>query len=239
MNCTEKYVQSKGLIHYLDSKEESNTQLTPIVVCPGLSETADEYRVFMERAWPRRVLALSFRGRGKSESVSIGYGLDGHVEDIHAVVKEESITSCWLVAFSRGVSYALAFAKQNPELVKGLILLDYPPVHKAMSAEWADYYINEYLIPTQRTEQISTEAVYGIHKDSTDESLVFPYENPVLIIHGTTEQSLINETAIDQYKSSFTHLSWIGIENKGHDLRSGYPLVLDNYILDFIKQNDH
>ena len=52
-------------IHYLDSHPDSDFSLTPLLICPGLSETAEEYQDLLEYLMPRRCIVLSFRGEAK------------------------------------------------------------------------------------------------------------------------------------------------------------------------------
>ncbi|MBD2867184.1 alpha/beta fold hydrolase [Paenibacillus arenilitoris] len=58
-------------IHYYDTIDESDPERTPLVICPGLSETAEEYFDLAEAALPARCIALSFRGRGRSATANI------------------------------------------------------------------------------------------------------------------------------------------------------------------------
>lgn len=40
---------------------------SPVLICPGLSESANDYVDLMSDIKNRRCITLSFRGRGKSE----------------------------------------------------------------------------------------------------------------------------------------------------------------------------
>ncbi len=73
------------MLHYLDSATSSS--LVPVLICPGLSETAEEYTDLIEYLSPRRCVVLSFRGRGQSDTPASGYNLADHVADIECVVK--------------------------------------------------------------------------------------------------------------------------------------------------------
>ncbi|MDG0791429.1 alpha/beta hydrolase [Cohnella ginsengisoli] len=152
-------------IHYLDSLYESDASLVPVLISPGLSETAEEYEDFMVEMLPRRTIVLSFRGRGLSDTPLAGYDLQDHLTDIESVVQHLQLAHFHLYGYSRGVSYALGYARQHPERVVSLIVKDYPAEHIAMTAEWAKSYIDDYLIPTNRlTSNIRAEAVHGIQK---------------------------------------------------------------------------
>lgn len=66
-----------------------------------------------------------------------------------------------LFAYSRGVSYALGYMQLHEEHVCSLIVGDYPAEHRAMTAEWAVDYINNYLIPFKRTPILGKQRFGG------------------------------------------------------------------------------
>lgn len=160
-------------IHYLDSLNDSDKSLTPLLICPGLSEVAEEYKDFIEYLLPRRCVALSFKGRGMSDTPQNGYDLKHHILDLESVVKETSLDQFYLYGYSRGVSYALGYTRLYSERIKKLIVQDYPPEHKAMSIEWAHDYIENYIVPYKRINNIRPESVHGIQRDSTQEPITF------------------------------------------------------------------
>ena len=102
---------------------------------------------------------IIFSRRGQSDTPLTGYDLKDHVADIESVVKSTGINHFHLYAFSRGVSYALEYTSLHPEQVDKLIILDYPPEHKAMPVDWPKEYIENYLIPFNRLSHIRPEAV--------------------------------------------------------------------------------
>ena len=71
-----------------------------------------------------RVVALDLRGRGLSDKPPNGYGIDGHVRDIHAVLAAEKLGPVVLMGHSLGAMIALAFAAKHPSQVLKLIMLD-------------------------------------------------------------------------------------------------------------------
>ncbi len=100
------------MLHYLDSATSSS--LVPVLICPGLSETAEEYSDMIEYLSPRRCIVLSFRGRGQSDTPASGYNLADHVADIECVVKAADLNRFHLFSYSRGVSYALGTYVRMP-----------------------------------------------------------------------------------------------------------------------------
>ncbi|MDI4646914.1 alpha/beta fold hydrolase [Cohnella hashimotonis] len=222
-------------IHYLDTLQESDASLVPVFVCPGLSETAEEYEDFIAEMLPRRVIVLSFRGRGRSDTPLSGYDLQDHVADIESVVQQLQLTKFHLYGYSRGVSYALAYARRHPHRIASIIVQDYPAEHKAMTAEWPRSYIDEYLIPTNRlSTNIRAEAVHGIQKDSTACEITFSFEKPVLVMRGLLEDSLISDEELLPYRLHFSNLRIENFTKSGHNIRGSEKEKLDRTIKDFL-----
>jgi pimeloyl-ACP methyl ester carboxylesterase len=210
---------NKTMIHYYDSMDTSDNQQVPLVVCPGLSETAEEYIDLLEVLLPRRCIILSFRGRGKSDTPDSGYDLDAHVSDIESVVDHAGVHSFHLFGYSRGASYALSYAHSHSNKVISLLLGDYPPEHKAMPSDWPDDYINNYLIPYNRTANIRPKAVYGIQKESLQISLASPPDIPVFVARGLLEGSLVTEIDLERYKRMSSDLSIKEYQHSDHGLK--------------------
>lgn len=219
-------------IHYLESVTES--PLIPVLICPGLSETAEEYEELMAYLWPRRCIVLSFRGRGQSDTPSSGYDLEQHVSDIESVVRVASLQRFHLFAYSRGVSYALGFAKTNPNRLASLSLQDYPAQHKQMPPEWAEAYIHEYLIPYGRTGNIRPEAVKGIQRESRQADLSFPLSSPLLILRGMLEGSLISDQDMIVYRSMNPKVYEQCFHESSHSIRRTEQKLLFQAIKHFL-----
>jgi pimeloyl-ACP methyl ester carboxylesterase len=207
------------MIHYYDSIEKSDETLIPLVVCPGLSETAEEYVDLLEAISPRRCILLSFRGRGKSDTPDSGYNLDNHVSDIASVIQDAGIELFHLFGYSRGVAYVLGYAQRHTEQIKSVILGDYPPEHRAMPQEWADDYINNYLIPYDRTGNIRPNAVLGIQRESSQISLESHLSMNVLVARGQLKESLITDIDLGRYKKMCNKLSFKEYSLSGHDIK--------------------
>ncbi|URN93740.1 MAG: alpha/beta hydrolase [Candidatus Pristimantibacillus lignocellulolyticus] len=229
-----KIIQAKVNIHYLDSKEDANLSLVPLLVCPGLSETAEEYEELLQEIWPRRGIVLSFRGRGLSESPIVGYDLVDHIEDIINVVQHAGLTHFHIYAYSRGVSYALGYIMNYPDYIHKVILQDYPPEHKDMGYNWVDDYYNNYIIPFKRTRNITREAVNGIGTESTSFKFTNYIDKEALIIRGTQEGTLIEPSHMEHYRTIFNHIDEVQFIHSGHDIRNSEKLKLYETIRRFL-----
>ena len=227
----EFWVDNEGVkIHVLDSIDESDEQFVPLLICPGLSEHADEYRTLIEDLLPRRSIVISFRGRGKSDTPEAGYSLQHHLSDISSVVDKLNLQSYYLLGYSRGVSYAIGHVLDAKQSVKGLILEEYPAEHKRMSPEWAEDYINGYLTPTGRIIQMRAVAVHGIQRESVQYDFwdeLGKVAMPVLLMRGMLEGSLLTDEDEDRYRNNVKNLSTFHFHVSEHDVwRSEYALFV-------------
>lgn len=240
MMYSSNYVENNDVtIHYYDSLESSDTKRVPLVVCPGLSETAEEYIDLLEAVSPRRCILLSFRGRGKSDTPNSGYNLDDHVSDITSVVKHAGVELFHLFGYSRGVAYALGFAQTNKEQIKSIILGDYPPEHRAMPKDWPDDYIDNYLIPYNRTDNIRPKAVIGIQKESSQISLESHLSMNVMVARGKLEESLVTDNDLNRYKKMCSNLSIYEYFKSGHNMKNKEKTLFYSDIIDFLNRADH
>jgi pimeloyl-ACP methyl ester carboxylesterase len=217
------FANNQGVsLHYYDISPIADDARLPLVVCPGLSETAEEYLELLETVLSvsrRRCIALSFRGRGKSDTPDTGYDLDEHISDIEAVVKRAQLESFHLLGYSRGVSYALGYALKHQAQVSSLLIGDYPPEHRMMPPEWPSAYINEYLIPFGRTEHIRVKAVQRIQIESTHRNLDERMNIPVFVARGLMEDSMIPDGELDRYRGMTENLTVREYPGSGHDLK--------------------
>src|SRR6266571_8484238 len=133
------WVDNNGVrLHYIESQPRTSVELVPIVFIPGALGTAELYYREIESLAPRRCVAISLRGRGKSAAPREGYSLEDHVSDIEAVVQSAELRSFCLMAYSMGVPYAIDYAARNPQHIRGLVLGDYKARLPAIGPEWIE-----------------------------------------------------------------------------------------------------
>jgi len=240
MVIREGFAENNGInIHYMDCNPD-NTLATPLLICPGLSEPAEDYVKFASSLSPRRVVILSFRGRGNSDSPQNGYSLEHHISDVEAVVKTIVLQNFCLMGYSRGVSYALGFGLRHPNLLKGFILEEYPAEHKRMPKGWASQYLN-FLRRTSGFERIRPHAITGIEQESNQ---VYFWKDlnkincPVLLMRGGGEESLLSLEQVDMYLKQWEHVKVEVFQNAGHDIQTDdYGKFVDR-IKDFLGDLD-
>lgn len=214
----EGWIDNGGVrINYFLSNPEK-VGIAPLFICPGLSESAEDYLKLMSALENNRCIALSFRGRGKSDAPLSGYSLEDHVSDIVSVVTHLGLDDVYLMGYSRGVSYALGYAIQHHENIKGLIIEEYPAKHKQMPSGWG----KEYLL-TPWGERMKPHGVMGIELESRHvdfQSDLVKLNCPTLIMRGGSEGSLLTDDDIDIYVKSFRDARLEAFDNAGHDIQT-------------------
>lgn len=117
-------------LHYLDYPAPGATRL-PLVCLPGLARTADDFWRVAEvaQASGRRVLALDYRGRGRSDWDTDWrrYDLDVEQADIFAVLADAGVVEAVFLGTSRGGLHTMRIARARPALVRAAILNDIGP----------------------------------------------------------------------------------------------------------------
>jgi len=116
-------------LHYHDYP--SSAHRLPLVCLPGLARTADDFWRVAESVVPtgRRVLALDYRGRGRSEWDKDWrrYTLDVEQEDILAALADADVTEAAFLGTSRGGMHTMRLSRARPGLVRAAILNDIGP----------------------------------------------------------------------------------------------------------------
>jgi pimeloyl-ACP methyl ester carboxylesterase len=117
-------------LHYLDYPAPAATRL-PLVCLPGLARTADDFWRVAETIVPtrRRVLALDYRGRGRSEWDKDWrhYTLDIEQADILAVLADAGVSEAVFLGTSRGGLHTMRLSRARAGLVRAAILNDIGP----------------------------------------------------------------------------------------------------------------
>ena len=108
----------------------------PVVCLPGLARHAGDFHDLAmaltdpEREPPRHVVAVDYRGRGKSDHDPNpeNYSIPVETADLLAVLSEIGISRAVFVGTSRGGIITMGLAASKPEMVLGAVLNDIGPV---------------------------------------------------------------------------------------------------------------
>ncbi len=110
----------------------------PVVCLPGLARTSADFHdlalaLSQDEERPRRVLALDYRGRGRSDHDRDwrNYEIKRELDDVLQVLTAAGVHEAAFVGTSRGGLITMAIAAARPALIRGAVLNDIGPVIEA------------------------------------------------------------------------------------------------------------
>jgi pimeloyl-ACP methyl ester carboxylesterase len=128
----------------------------PVVCLPGLARTAADFDAIAaalanDAADPRWVLALDYRGRGRSEydRDPANYALPVELADLSAVLTALDIGRAVFIGTSRGGLLAMMLAATRPTVIAGVVLNDIGPVIEPTGLMRIKNYVGK--LPTPRS----------------------------------------------------------------------------------------
>jgi lipase len=95
-----------------------------VVAIHGITANHRNFTLLAEALPDHRLLAPDLRGRGASRDLPGPWGIDRHAEDVAALITSSAAGPVVLVGHSMGGFVAAALARQFPDLVSGLVLVD-------------------------------------------------------------------------------------------------------------------
>lgn len=100
----------------------------PVVLLHGFPETSFAWRhQIPELAKDFRVIAPDLRGYGETDKPAAGYDKRNMAKDIHDLLEALKVSKIALVGHDRGARVATRFAKDYPDLVDRLVVMDNVP----------------------------------------------------------------------------------------------------------------
>lgn len=118
-------------LHALDYPASAASQRPPVVCLPGLARSADDFEPIARALQTdgRRVLALDYRGRGRSDWDTDWrrYDFDVEQEDIAAQLADAGVAQAVFIGTSRGGLHTMRIAARRPGVVLAAVLNDIGP----------------------------------------------------------------------------------------------------------------
>lgn len=124
-----------GLRLHVRAHGARTNRALPVVCLPGLARTTADFDTLAlalasDRERPRRVLALDYRGRGKSDydRKAANYNLPVELADVLSVLTALDVGRAAFVGTSRGGILTMLLAVARPTAIAGCVLNDIGPV---------------------------------------------------------------------------------------------------------------
>ncbi len=131
----------------------------PVVCLPGFARTAADFHelalaLAQDEATPRRVLALDYRGRGRSayDKDWTHYDIRVELDDMLQMLTAAGIAEAVFVGTSRGGLLTMALGAARPAMIRGVVLNDIGPVLDARGLLRIRGYVGKLPAPRSYVE---------------------------------------------------------------------------------------
>ena len=216
MPIRDRWIDSRGVrLHALESVPDATAMQIPLLVIPGVFGTAEDYRDEMTRLQPRPCLAVSLRGRGRSDVPAGGYRLEDHLTDIAATMADWGHARVAIMGYAIGGAYATAYALGAPAKIAGLIIGDYPARYRALPEKWVASALKSM------GERARPEVARALQAESAQLSMwerLGELSCPVAVLYGAQAGSMVTAEVIAQYREHLPAVEMLILENNGHEL---------------------
>jgi non-heme chloroperoxidase len=219
-------------IHYLES--EGPERGAPIVFVPGMTDVAHDYTEVMPLLG-RRAVVLELRGHGRSSAPESGYDLAALSRDVGAVVDAVTDGPVHIMTFSRGTTYALAWALEHSDRVLSIAIGDYVPaeivlpdaaIQQLLDGRWRGSPVEARL-----DRRAATETFRAAQGRSLWEQLA-RLRVPLLVVR-SPNSPLVDDAAWARYKELFPAAQLHEFHDSPHDIfrpdRGRYPALVKRH----------
>jgi len=228
--------RSGARIRYL-ANASSREEGLPLVFSPGLTDFADDYLDLLDLFLPRHALVVEVRGRGGSEVPPQGYGVSDHVRDLVAVLDEEGIGRFHLMTFSRGTSWGLELALDQPQRVASMAIGDYKAVEVQLEPSFVDQQLATRFRGRPVGERVTRHVLEGLVTDSRDRQLwdrlaALPF--PLLVAQPGGEGGLVTDDDVSRYRAARPDVEVVVVPGAHHDIFRPDRLFFPTAVAEFI-----
>jgi len=152
---------SDGLNLHARLYGESQINLAPVVCLPGLARTAADFHelavaISTRSRRPRQVLALDYRGRGRSDYARdpAQYDIAVEMQDVQDVLTAIGFPHAVFVGTSRGGLITMALSAVRPAAILGAVLNDIGPVLEGRGLARIKGYVGKLPSPRDVPEAV-------------------------------------------------------------------------------------
>jgi non-heme chloroperoxidase len=216
-------------IHYLDSGGDDHG--APIVFVPGMTDIAADYTDVLP-LFGRRTVVVELRGHGKSDAPASGYDLATVSADVGAVVNDVTDGPVHVVTFSRGTTYATAWALDNTDRVRSVAIGDYVPEEKALPEAVSRRLLDGRWRGTPVLERLDEDAAIKTFRAARARSFweaLARQQFPLLVVR-SGNSILVTDEDWRRYRTLFPHAQLVEFPESPHDIfrpdRERFPLLV-------------
>ncbi|MDT5094568.1 MAG: hypothetical protein QOH60_3931 [Mycobacterium sp.] len=202
---------------------------------------ADDYAEVMP-FFGRRTVVAELRGHGQSSAPSEGYDLAALSGDVDAVVDDVTDGPVHIVTFSRGTSYAIAWALEHPDRVRSISIGDYVPEEKVLPEGAARFLLDGRWRGTPVHERLNEPAALATFSAARTRSFWEPLaqlQPPLLAVRGRNS-GIVSDADWARYRQLFPAAVLVVFDDSPHDIfrpdRDRYPRLVrelvDGYLTD-------
>ncbi|GAC1405309.1 MAG: hypothetical protein NVS4B6_26170 [Mycobacterium sp.] len=230
---TSRFTQNgDARLHYLDSGGDDHG--APIVFVPGMTDVADDYTEVLP-IFGRRTVVVELRGHGRSSAPTSGYDLVTLSADVGVVVDAVTDGPVHVVTFSRGTSYAIAWALAHPSRVRSLAIGDYIPEERVLPAHIRRRLLDGRWRGTPVSERVDHDA--GMKTFAAAEERFFwddlaRLRIPLLAVR-SGDDILVGDEEWARYKRLFPDAQLVEFRDSPHDIfrpeRGRYPRLVQQH----------
>jgi pimeloyl-ACP methyl ester carboxylesterase len=228
-------------LHVLENGAPSR-QTPSLLVIGGLWEPAERAIPLLSDV-PGHVVAVSFRGRGLSSTPKSGYALGDHLSDIAAVVEHCRLQGYCILGFSRGAAYALGWSLQQQRNMRGLIVVDQPPVHQRPGPGYVDFWSNLVYLGVPILTFMRRQALEGLERDAAEVNF-YPHLSqlriPVAVFVGRNKAASIPsdlpDTILRCYTGAVPSCEVVEFYRSGHMIPDEEPQKYVTEVAAFMKR---
>ncbi|WP_438431940.1 alpha/beta fold hydrolase [Gorillibacterium sp. sgz500922] len=200
-----------------------------LLIIGGLWEPA-ERAIPLLSALDGHAVAFSLRGRGLSSTPASGYDLDGHLSDIQTVVEHCGLVKYAVLGFSRGGAYALGWTLRDQKNMRGLLLVDQPPIHRRVTEQAVEFWSELVYREVPILNFMRRDALEGLKREAAEvefSSRLTELQLPVTVFAGTSGEAAIpSDISVetrDKYGQSLSRVQFVDFAQSGHMIPDEEP----------------